>query len=38
MPLFSVDVENELSFPKAAKELNAIFDQADGFVIALAET
>jgi len=37
MPLFSVDVENELSFPKAAKELNTIFDQADGFVIALAE-
>ena len=37
MPLFSVDVENELSFPKAAKELNTIFDQVDGFVIALAE-
>jgi NAD(P)H-dependent FMN reductase len=37
MPLFSVDVENELSFPKAAKELHAIFDQADGFVVSLAE-
>jgi len=37
MPLFSVDIENELSFPKAAKELNRIFDNADGFVVALAE-
>ena len=37
MPLFSVDIENELSFPKAVKELNTIFDHADGFVVALAE-
>jgi len=37
MPMFSVDVENETGFPKAAKELNAIFDNADGFVVALAE-
>jgi chromate reductase, NAD(P)H dehydrogenase (quinone) len=37
MPLFSVDVENERGFPKAAKDLNTIFENTDGFVISLAE-
>jgi len=37
MPMFSVDIENGIGFPKAAKELNAIFDKADGFVVVLAE-
>jgi len=36
-PLFSVDVENEQGFNKDLKKLNAIIDEADGFVISLAE-
>ena len=37
MPLFSVDVENEIGFSKGATDLNAIIEQADGFIISLAE-
>ncbi len=37
MPLFSVDIENEEGFPKEATDLNAIIEQADGFIISLAE-
>lgn len=37
MPLFSVDVENEQGFSKGATDLNTIIEQADGFIISLAE-
>ena len=37
MPLFSVDIENERGFSKAAIALNAVFENADGFIISLAE-
>jgi len=37
MPLFSVDVENEQGFSKGAIDLNTIIEQADGFIISLAE-
>lgn len=37
MPLFSVDIENEKGFPKGTKELNKVFDNADGFIVSLAE-
>lgn len=37
MPLFSVDHENEKGFSKAATSLNEIFENADGFVVSLAE-
>lgn len=37
LPIFSVDVEQELGFPKRLMELNRNIDLADGFIIALAE-
>lgn len=37
MPLYSVDLETEIGFPKSVQELNAIIENADGFVISLAE-
>ncbi len=37
MEMYSIDVENEKGYPKRAKDLNNIFDEADGFVICLAE-
>ncbi len=37
MPLFSVDIENEKGFPKGTIELNNVFDNADGFIVSLAE-
>jgi chromate reductase len=37
MPLFSIDIEDQLGIPSGAKELNTIIEQADGFVISLAE-
>ena len=37
MEMYSIDVENEKGHPVGAKDLNAIFDKADGFVICLAE-
>jgi chromate reductase, NAD(P)H dehydrogenase (quinone) len=37
MPLFSVDIENEQGFSKEATDLNTIIEQADGFIISLAE-
>ncbi|HEY9168811.1 MAG TPA: NAD(P)H-dependent oxidoreductase [Lutibacter sp.] len=37
MPLFSVDLEQEIGFPKGALELNELIENTDGFVISLAE-
>jgi NAD(P)H-dependent FMN reductase len=37
LPLFSVDIESEFGIAEAAKELNSVFDKADGFVVSLAE-
>tara|TARA_R110001583_G_C5632827_1_gene407187 strand:+ start:1164 stop:1694 length:531 start_codon:yes stop_codon:yes gene_type:complete len=37
MPLFSVDFESEHGSPKGAIELNDIFNEADGFIVSLAE-
>ena len=37
LPIFSVDLENEFGINEVAKELNAIIEKADGFVISLAE-
>ena len=37
MPLFSVDVENESGLPKTTLALNEIFENADGFIVSLAE-
>jgi len=37
LPLFSVDLENEIGFAKGAVELNDVINKADGFVISLAE-
>jgi len=37
LPLFSVDIESEFGIAKAAKELNELFENTDGFVISLAE-
>lgn len=37
MPLFSVDLEHEIGFPKGALALNEVVENADGFVISLAE-
>ena len=37
MPIFSIDRENENGFPDKAKDLNDLFDTADGFIISLAE-
>lgn len=37
MPIFSVDVEAENGFPDKSIELNAVFNEADGFIISFAE-
>ena len=37
LPVFSIDIENENGFPNAAIDLNEIINNADGFVISLAE-
>jgi NAD(P)H-dependent FMN reductase len=37
LPIFSIDVEKENGFPNAAIDLNEIINNADGFVISLAE-
>jgi NAD(P)H-dependent FMN reductase len=37
MPLFSVDLESTEGFPKSVQELNELIENADGFVISLAE-
>lgn len=37
MPMFSIDIENEIGFSESTQQLNAIFDSADGFVVSLAE-
>jgi len=37
MPLFSIDIENEEGFSKATIALNEVFENADGFIISLAE-
>ena len=37
MPLFSVDLEAEEGFPKGAKNLNEVIENADGFIISFAE-
>lgn len=37
IPLFSVDKENEQGFSKEVIDLNKIIDNADGFIISLAE-
>ncbi len=37
MPLFGVDIEAEKGFPENAIKLNEIFNQADGFIVSLAE-
>lgn len=37
IPLFSVDVEKEQGYSKGVKDLNEIFEKADGFVVSLAE-
>jgi len=37
MPLFSVDIERDKGIATAAKDLNNLFEKADGFVISLAE-
>ncbi len=37
LPIYGVDFENENGIPTAIKRLNELLDQADGFIIALAE-
>jgi len=37
LPIFGVDYEAENALPLALKRLNKIFDQADGFILSLAE-
>ena len=37
MPVFSVDIENEQGFSEGTKELNNLVENADGFIISLAE-
>ncbi len=37
LPIYGVDFESENGIPQGAKRLNALLDQADGFVISLAE-
>lgn len=37
MPLFSVDLEKEEGFPKGALDLNEVIENADGFIVSLAE-
>lgn len=37
MPLFSVDIENRQGFSKGVIDLNNVLEQADGFIVSLAE-
>ena len=37
MPIFSIDIENEIGFSDGTNRLNEYVDNADGFVISLAE-
>lgn len=37
MPMYSIDIENENGFFEPTKKLNAVFNDADGFVVSLAE-
>ena len=37
LPLFSVDLERNEGFPESLQVLNGLIEQADGFVISLAE-
>lgn len=37
MPMFSIDTENEKGFSAATIALNKIFNEADGFIVSLAE-
>jgi len=37
MPLYSIDIENEVGFDESAKRLNELFENVDGFIISLAE-
>jgi len=37
LPIYGVDFENENGIPTAIKRLNEVFDNADGFIVALAE-
>jgi len=37
MPMFSVDIESSDGFPASVQKLNTIIENADGFVISLAE-
>lgn len=37
MPMYSIDSENDNGFSETTKSLNEIFDNADGFVVSLAE-
>ncbi len=37
MPLYSIDIENENGFTSSTHDLNQIFEQADAFIISLAE-
>jgi NAD(P)H-dependent FMN reductase len=37
MPLYSIDIENEVGFSESAKRLNKLFESSDGFIVSLAE-
>lgn len=37
MPIFSIDIETENGVPNEAKELNELFNEADGFIVSFAE-
>jgi len=37
LPIYGVDFEDENGIPTAVKRLNEVFDNADGFIVALAE-
>jgi len=37
LPMYGVDFENENGIPTAVKKLNELLDNADGFILALAE-
>jgi len=37
MPIYSIDIENEKGFSKGVIDLNKTFEDADGFVVSLAE-
>ncbi len=37
LPLYSIDIENELGIPESAKQLDDLISSADGLVVSLAE-